>query len=474
MKIFQLLHTLSKDEWRLLKKATQSPLYTTNPKVGKLLDLLAKQAPNFDDSPATLRKLFKKLFPKEAFSENKLRKLISNLTKVVEQVLLYQAQEQDEFVKQKRLNEIYQKRGLHRLFQHSTSDLLTQLEDRVIKDAQYYQEKFEVLYSQYFHPLHDKYNTKDNTLVNVTACLNTAFAIHQLRLALALKGREQVMNEAPDFTFLAILRKEWEKGELADNSLIGLYLQAFDLNGETTIEDFDRFEAALFKETLSLSKEDLKFLFMTGVNYAVQQKNKGILYFKPVPFKWYQFGLNSKILIDQQVIQESVFANIVIFACHEQQFDWALNFIDNYQVYLAKKDKKAAVAYYQSLVYYLQGDWEETLAILSRNEFKSIYQPRSRIITVRALFEQFLENSDFHELLLSNLQAFEAYIRRNETIAKNKIIYYKNFILITRQLANRIYRFEKSKKIKEWFKNYTTKNPEFTAKTWLLEKVANL
>ena len=78
------------------------------------------------------------------------------------------------------------------------------------------------------------------------------------------------------------------------------------------------------------------------------------------------------------------------------------NFIDNYKVYLAKKDKETAVAYYQSLVYYLQGDWDETLTILNKNDYKSIYQPRSRIIMVRALFEQFLENSDFHELLFAN------------------------------------------------------------------------
>lgn len=474
MKIFQLLNTLTKEEWRLLKKATQSPLYTTNPKVGQLLNLLAKQAPDFEDSPAIHRKHFKKLFPKEAFSENKLRKLTSNLTKVVEQLLLFQAQEKDEYAKQKRLNQIFQERGLTQLYQYSTNDLLAQLDARQVQDANYHQERFEVLSTQYFHPLHDKYDLKDNTLEQATHHLNTAFAIQQLRLALALKGREQVLNETPDFRFLAILRKEWEASVLIDNWLIELYLQALDLSEKTQKEDFDSFEKELFHKTPKLSKDDQQFLFMTGINYAVQQKNKDNHYFKSVPLKWYKVGLTTNLFINQQVMQESIFANIVINGCHEQQFDWVINFIDTYQVYLVNNDREAAILYYQSLVYYLQGNWEKTLTILSRNDYKSIYQPRSRIITIRALFEQLLENSDFHELLLANLQAFEAYIRRNESISKDKIIYYKNFILITRQLANRIYRFENSKKIKEWFEKYTAKNYGFTAKKWLSEKVANL
>lgn len=474
MKIFQLLQSLSKAEWRLLKKATQSPIYTTNPKVEQLLDLLAKQAPDFKDSPTINRKHFKKIFPKEAFSENKLRKLTSNLTKVIEQVLLFQAQESDAFTKQKRLNQIFQERGLTRLFQHSTSDLLTQLEARQVQDIDYHQEKFSILNIKYFHPLHDKYDLKDKTLTQAIHSLNITFAIKQLRLALALKGRAQVLNETPNFRLLRILRTEWEKGKLKENTLIELYLQAFDLSEKTEKIDFDSFEKKLFKTIKRFSDKDQRFLFWAGLNFSIQQKNKNVFCYRVVPFKWLKFGLNQNLLVNQQIIEEAIFANTVIYGSQAQQFDWVLNFIDTHKTYLAQKYRAAAVAYYQSLVYYIQGDWDETLTILTRNDYKSIYQPRSRMIIIRALFEKFLVNGNHWELLLANLQAFEAYIRRNNTIAKEKIIYYKNFILITKQLANRIHRFENSTKIKNWFKNYRGKNPEISAKNWLSEKVAQL
>lgn len=474
MKIFQLLNSLSKEEGRLLKKAVLSPLHTTNPKVGQLLDLLVKQAPDFDISPTLQRKHFKKLFPKEAYSENKLRKLTSSLTKVIEQLLLFQAQEANAFEKQKRLNQIFQERGLTQLFQYTTTDLLGQLDNWQAQDVHYHQAKFDVLSTKYFHPLHDKYDLKDDTLLDATDSLNTAFVIYQLRLALALKSRAQVINEAPGLHFLALLKEAWEKGILKRAPLVELYLQALDLSEVETKVDFARFEENFFQKMSQFSREDQQFLFSTGLNYTIQQKNQGNAAYKSVPFKWLKFGLTNHLLVNQGVIEEAIFANTVINGCHEQAFDWVLDFITNYKIYLPKKDQEAAAVYYQSIVYYIQGDWEETLASLTRNDYKSIYQPRSRMIIIRALFEKFLVDKEYWELLLANLQAFEAYIRRNEVIAKEKIIYYKNFILITRQLVNRIHRYEKPKRIKDWFEAYTAKNPNISAKTWLSEKVANL
>ena len=474
MKIYQLLNTLSKEEGRLLKKAVQSPLYTTSPKVGQLLDLLIKQAPDFDISPALHRKHFKKLFPKEVYSENKLKKLTSSLTKIIEQLLLFQAQEANAFDKQKRLNKIFQERGLTQLFQYTTSDLLGQLENRQAQDVHYHQENFEVLSAKYFHPLHDKYDLKDNTLLEATDSLNTAFAIYQLRLALALKSRAQVINEQPDLHFIEVLKEAWRKEILQRTPLVELYLQALDLSEAETKVDFASFEENFFQEIPQFSREDQQFLFWTGLNYSIQQKNQGNSSYKSIPFKWLKFGLTNELLVNQEVISETTFANIVILGSQEQQFDWVLDFIATHKIYLSKKDQEAGATYYQSLVYYIQGDWEETLEILTKNDYKSIYQPRSRMIIIRALFEKFLVDKEYWELLLANLQAFEAYIRRNETIAKEKIIYYKNFILITRQLVNRIHRYEKSKRIKDWFEVYTTKNPNISAKTWLSEKVANL
>jgi len=271
-----------------------------------------------------------------------------------------------------------------------------------------------------------------------------------------------------------MLRKEWETGILKDTILIELYLQALDLSKGTEKVDFDNFEKKLFKTIEAFSNKDQRFLYWAGLNHLIQQNNKGNKEYQQSSFIWLQFGLTQNLLVTQQIMEEAIFSNIVISGCQEKKFDWVLAFIKKYQTYLPKKNQAAAVAYYQSLVYYSQGDWEATLAILAKSDYKSIYQPRSRIITIRALFEQFLVDRGHWELLLAHLQAFESYIRRNEDFAKEKFLYYKHFFLITRQLVNRIQRFESVQQIQTWFDSYTSKNTQIAAKSWLSEKVANL
>ena len=114
MKIFKLFACLSKEELKLLRKAVISPLYNTNQKVVRLFEILRPLHPNFDDSIKTRKKISKKLFPKEAYNDYKLRWHFTELTKIIEQLLLFIGQEADEFERQKRLSEMYRQRNLYR------------------------------------------------------------------------------------------------------------------------------------------------------------------------------------------------------------------------------------------------------------------------------------------------------------------------------------------------------------------------
>ena len=89
-KLFLLLGSISKEELSSLRKAVLSPSFNTNPSVVKLFDTLRKQYPHFDTSPRGKRKLYAKLFPKENYSDGKLRRLFTFLAQVVEKYLILQ------------------------------------------------------------------------------------------------------------------------------------------------------------------------------------------------------------------------------------------------------------------------------------------------------------------------------------------------------------------------------------------------
>ena len=90
VKLFLILKGLSGHEIKELKKAVQSPLYNTNERLICLYEVLKKQHPIFPNTTTFKEKIFRRIFPTEAFNDQKLRRAFSQLREVTEQFLIHQ------------------------------------------------------------------------------------------------------------------------------------------------------------------------------------------------------------------------------------------------------------------------------------------------------------------------------------------------------------------------------------------------
>ncbi len=474
MKIFELFACLSNEELKLLRKAVISPLYNTNQKVVRLFEILRPLHPYFDDSVKSRKKLFKKLFPKEAYNDYKLRWHFTELTKVIEQLLLYIGQEADEFERQKRLSEMYRQRDLYTFFNKENEALLTTINTTKQLGAAQYLQKLQLLSSNYFHPAHNKYDINDLSLSQAMNSLDIFFVLQKLRLAIALKSREQVLNETHTIFFLEAINIAQKNGFENANKLLLLYLQALTLSDNEDVINFSRYEQNLFENIESFELIDQQFLFFAGLNFVVKKRNKGDASFKEKPFLWYQFGLRLELLLIEGKIEETAFANIIGYGCELNHFNWVKTFIEKYKVYLNAKEGEETINYYYGLFCYLSGDWDQSLEILLSSEKKSIYPPRNRAIIVRSLFEKFLIERSYFEVLLAQVLALESYIRRDKYFAEGKLIQYLNFIRIIKKIARMIYANEPTSSIKKWYKIETNKHIPILAKHWIAQKILNL
>jgi len=474
MKIFDLLSCLSKQELKLLRKAVQSPVFNTNRQVVKLFDLLRKQHPHFDHSLATKRKLFKKLFPQQGFSEPKLLQLLSYLTNVVEQFLLHFDQIDKPIEQQQRLASIYSERGLTKLYHQEIEATNRHLNRDTKQSVITYQRKFELGYLQYFHPAYKKNIIGDELLNQTHEQLDIYYAIQKLRLVIASKSRVQVMREDPLYHFVSHIKEAWSNGFQKDNILLKLYLQALAFYENSLDFEFSAFEDHLFQQLSQFDLADQQFLYTSGLNYTIKQKNKKVDGFDKLVFRWLRFGLANKLLISNKIMNDAVFSNIVVCACQEKAFDWAHQFIVDYHIYLPKENRTGAALYYQSYIFYAQGDWDKTLDVFSKNDYKEDYQPRIRVLIIRALFEKFLIDKDYWELLMSKLQSFDNYLRRNHYFPAERLAAYQNFVKLSKQLAKRIYAREKTARIKKWFEEKIFSYQPLIAKNWLCDKVEAL
>lgn len=471
MKLFQLLTCLSKVELRLLRKAVNSPLYNSNQKVISLFDILRPLHPNFDDSIKARQKIYKKLFPNKPYNDYNLRWHFTEFTKVIEELLLYIEQEKNQFERQKQLATIYAKRRLPTYFKKNIADLQEQLAQNTLQSAENSLDRLSVLELTYFHPLHDKYDLADQTLKMADEELNIYFALKKYRLALALKGREQVLQETHSYRFLDAIAYEVTHGFLHKNKLLELYHHAITLTSSTQLKDFETYEIAFFSNYTHFSLQDQQILYFTGLNFLVKEFNKPNSILRVKTIEWYKFGLTTKIIFEQDKITENTFANIIVAGCKLGQFDWVNQFITTYQHDLPTLNLKVTVLYYKGIFYYLQKDYDKALKLLLNSDKKSVYPPRLRTVVARILFEKFLLDNSYFDALLANLSAYEYYLKRNKSIAVAKLKEHQNFIKVLRYLAKKLFTKAPKETIQYWFNDFIEKNPSLLAKNWFAKKL---
>jgi len=376
--------------------------------------------------------------------------------------------------RQKTLAYVYQERGLNQLFNKTTNDLLQQLDAEEKQSAKLYGKQLELLSMKYYHPSHNKYNLEDNTLIKTMGYLDNYFILSKLRLSVALKSREQVLNEKHDIKLLEAILNIPEAALQTENPLIVLYLQAYKLSFKTTAVNFPEFEERLFAQIANFERTDQETLFFAGLNHTIKQSNKAPANFAKKTFQWYQFGDKQSLLISQHTIPESHFANAVIAGCKQGNYQWVEEFMKKYLPHLNVANKEVEADYYYGLVYFLKEEWDMALDLLMQSAHKQLYPPRTRAILCRILLVKYLLNDTYFELLMAQLNAFEAYIRRDKYFSEGRLNGHLNFILLVRKLARRLLSPEKNSKVKKWFLTTIEDTHPLLAKQWLIQNIQQL
>ena len=187
-KLIKLLKSLSEAEFKGLQVFVQSPAYNTNTNVLRLYRALKKYFPDFESPKLEKEKIFKKLFPNQAFSDVKLRQLRSKLSKIIEEYLIYLEFQKDEFRKKKLLTEIYGKRNLYVEFKRGTENLLWELEKQPYRDAEYFYDRYLLQRDFFLFGLPPKEGRSGFYLNNAIKALTEFNSIEQLRLLLYKKN----------------------------------------------------------------------------------------------------------------------------------------------------------------------------------------------------------------------------------------------------------------------------------------------
>ena len=467
-KLITLFKLLKPDEFRMFYKFVRSIYYQNNTNLVSLYEYLRKYYPDFPVDKVKGEIIFKKLFPGRMFSQNKIATLMSKMTRLVEEYLLILDMREDHFGRKKKLVQIYKKRNQFDFFKKGTYKLLKELKESPFPNTQ---DQITLYHNLYFHPLHNKYDLEDNALENLMDSLDHYFVLTKMRYGLALKNKHKILSKSYEWKFIEVFAKNQVYKDRDTPVWFTLYEFAFSLLEEKAPSNFNVFEQLFFEYFEQLAKEDRQLLYFNGLNHLNRQVNKGKTNCSSLAFKWYKYGLRNNLLIENQQIAETTFSNIVVYGCREKEFNWTRTFMDTFKVYLTLEIREDIYCYNTALLHFSKKEFEETLGLMSNHSFTEKNQPKTRLTIIRTLFELFLQDNDYLEVLNANIQSFEIFISRNTFFEKNTLKPYLNCIQIIRGLTKRFSAKEDITKIRAWLNNQTQSKMEIIAINWLIQKV---
>lgn len=472
-KLIKILKVLSAEEFKRLRKTVQSPLFTTSPNIFKLYQALRPFFPDFDHSNLNKFNVYAKVFATKPYKDGKMRKLMTEMTQIVEEFLIFLELEQQKFQRQELLTRIYGKRNLYSFFEKQTFQLINELESLPYRDANYYWHKMELQRHYFSHPITPKIGKDNHLLAEVIADLDNYYMMVKLRLACDVVSRATYLKEEHDIIFLQSIRAELKQKEDLPLSY-KTYLTLIDLLEKQEVASYWKTRKIFFDGIEQFSRVDKSTILHYLFNFAIAQVTRGENVFRIENFELYKFALEQGLLIENNTISDIAFTNIASYGASLHQFEWTINFIEENKKYLAKAVKKEATQLSLAFVTFFQQNYSQTIDILQPIIFHKLsHNRRSKSLLLRSYFELSLVNESYLELFFSFVAAFQKSLYRNNIDSGAKIQSYLNLIKYLKKIAALVNTHEWKKTVKEEMIR-EAESENMVLKPWFMKRVKEL
>ena len=471
LKLIKLLKTLSKDEYLRFGKFLRSPFFNYATSFVDFYEALKRLHPDFSEKKWKPEKIWEKVFPDKPFSEQKFWRLCSDLSRLTEQYLVQLELEQPKPAAQHLLIQSLGRRNAYDLFEKKIQTRLKELDKEEMRNAAWFGERVELLEEWSNHPLKNKLDKNDTSLRELMESLDAYFLLQKSKFSIGLISLHKLLKREYEVRYLSILEAENHQSAIDQNILFQLYRASLNLLQHGNEVDFNALEKLLFVHLNALDKYDRNLFFFNGLNFAIRKMNRGETGYGKVVLKWYMKGLEEKILFHEKYLSVTTFQNIIQISCKSLEFEFAENFIQNYNVYLKEELREDNVYYNLGLLHFHQNNFDKTISILMKENWVKELRLSARNLLARALFEQFLKNEDYYSILQNTLQSFEFYLLRTKEFPKTRTEPHLNFARILKTLSNKILRKKSNEYIDTWLDIQLSKKKPIISKKWLRNRL---
>ncbi len=446
----------------MLKKYIRSPFVTHRKELALLCEPLIQACYTQQAFPLKAE-LYKLAFGNDAYDDQRLRSLMSDLHLRVEGFLRWSSSENKRPIADIHLAELYRQRGLNRHFQRTSRNVNKYLQDSPIRNADYYQQQllFQIETNR-FQTTNQRTGKLNQQEIGDT--MDILYLAQKHRHVCSQLSHRAVYQTDYQVGLLAQWIDELEDSPYLSVPAIALYYYCYRFLTEAYSQVyFRKFREQLKAHYQQFPQDELKDLYRAAINFCIRKLNEGSLDFTREGWELYQDGLTQQLFLENQQLSRFTFDNIVGFGLRLEDFDPVIDFIENYQQYVALAYRESAVHFNYARLEYSRRNYAQALTHLQHAKPKDLVnQLILKTIQLKIYFE-----TDEISLLESHLDSFRHFIRRREVSDYHRTNF-SNIISYTRKLINLA---PSMKKQRQRLGSLIEAEPILSEKEWLLSKM---
>lgn len=464
-KLLATLHKLDKKELSSLKKWLQSPFANQREDVRNLYSYLLSAMKAKRKGVFKRAVIYDAIYPKEVFNDKKLKHLQSYLFAAVKSFLSYQEWQADGEQPNIYLCRALRKRGLIRSFETSWKETDKRTDQQPLRHAVYHWQKSQ-LHREWFEYSASLSRIGIDSLQEYFNELNHFFVALKMEQACAGLTYENLQNVEFDYSLLSEVLHFMENNQNEALPSIALYLntyKAFKNHNNEGEFYFEEMRRVMRESGHCFPKSELRNAYLLASNYCIKQANNNRPMYLPIMFELYKEGLEKGVFNEKGIMSRFTFTNIVKTAIANQQFSWAVEFIDHYKNELKPTYQENIPIYNRLLLCHRQAKYEEAIQLYADLQLDDLFY---NIDAKRILIKIYFELQEW-DALNSLLDSFYTFLYRQKGLKYHKSNYL-NLIRFVRKMMQ-LPAYDKEKK--DLLVNTIKNTKSIVEKQWLLEQL---
>jgi hypothetical protein len=432
-KLIQLLQGMERREMTRFREFAESPYHNKHTIVQQLVQYLSEHFPQFTEQNCDRYHLFRHLFPGETHDQKKLAVHFTYTLRLLEDFFqVEQLRAQPGRGEQLLLKRLRKKKQLKH-FEKTLAKAEQNAEQTAQRDFQWYFHRYQIATeSDYYYTLVSE-RRRDQSLQDKQDYLNRYFLAVKLRDACEMAVRKRILNVSytDPMAAIAVQQVASSPDTLQREPAINTYYHLHRMIVEQSPEYYFEARRQLQLQQEYLTPEELKNIYNYLQNYCIQRINAGEASFLQENFQLYQAQLERGLLLEDELLSEWHYKNIVTTALRLEELQWVHQFIEDYRGRLRASSSENAYRFNLASYYYAAGQYPRVLELLTQVEYSDLrYSLGAKALLLRTYYD--LEE---YEALFSLVDSFKQYLIRNKLMADDRRLGYHNLFKLARRAA---------------------------------------